>query len=99
VEELRNGKDEVEDLWHEEEKHRLAEVTEDSDDGERHASKVAKCVADKHSSWIPDSSDTMHCMQLLCVVRKYHSKVNKKHTHKYYNYSNINTLHELQSLL
>jgi len=96
VEELRNGKDEVEDLWHEEEKHRLAEVTENCDDGERHASKVAKCVADKHSSWIPDSSDTM---QLLCVVRKYHSKVNKTHTHKYYNYSNINTLHELQSLL
>jgi len=58
VEKLRNWEDKVEDLRHEEEQHRLAEVSENSNDGERHSGKVAKRVADKHSRRIPDSSQT-----------------------------------------
>jgi len=56
VEELRNGEDEVEDLWNEEEKHSLAEVAKDGDDSERHSSKVAICVTNKNCCRIPDNS-------------------------------------------
>jgi len=65
VEELRNGEDEVEDLWDEEEQHRLTEVAEDGDDSERHSGKVAVGVADKHSCWIPDNGklSLTHCSQ------------------------------------
>ena len=55
MKELRNWEDEVEDLRYEEQKHRLAEVAEDSNNGERHSGKVAERVADKHSRRIPNN--------------------------------------------
>jgi len=60
VEKLRNGEDEVDDLRYEEEQHRLAEVSEDSDDRERHPGKVAKSVTDEHSRRIPEQRDGTH---------------------------------------
>jgi len=42
-------------LRYEEQKHRLAEVAEDSNNGERHSGKVAERVADKHSRRIPNN--------------------------------------------
>ena len=52
--ELRDGVEEIEDLRHEDEQHRLAEVAEDGDDGERHSGKVAERIANKHARRIPD---------------------------------------------
>lgn len=50
---LRRRQNKVEDLRHKEEEQRLGEVSEDADDGERHASEIAEGVADKRPSWIP----------------------------------------------
>ena len=43
----------VEDLRHEQQQQRLAEVAEDRDDGKDHACKIAVCVSNKHPSWEP----------------------------------------------
>lgn len=53
LEELRDGIEEIDDLWNEKEKQRLAEVTQNGHHGKRHAGKVAEGVTDKHSWWIP----------------------------------------------
>ena len=53
AEELRTRKDEVENLWEEEEEQRLAEVRLDADDGEGHACYVAERVAGKRTGGIP----------------------------------------------
>ena len=53
VEELWDREEEVEDLRKEEEEHRLAEVTDDPDDGKRHASEVAVRVSHEDRSGEP----------------------------------------------
>lgn len=47
-EQLRNGVEEVEHLWDEEQQYGFAEVTEDADDRERHAGQVVERIAHKH---------------------------------------------------
>jgi len=74
VEELRDGEEEVEDLWYEEEQHRLAEVTEDSNNSERHPGKVAERVTNEHSCRIPDVSDTK---QSTCAEYSYKHSVDQ----------------------
>lgn len=45
---LRQGIDKVDHLRDEEEEHRLAEVSQDTDDGEGHPGKVAESVSNKN---------------------------------------------------
>lgn len=59
MEELGYGEDKVEHLWDEEQEHRLAEVSENGDDGKRHPSKVTECVADEHLCRIPNNASTV----------------------------------------
>ena len=52
-EQLRGAVQEIHDLRDEEQKHGLAEVSQDSHGGERHAGKVGECVTHEYSSRIP----------------------------------------------
>ena len=53
MEQLWNRVEEVENLWHEKEEQRLAEVTEDGNNGQRHAAEVAEGVAREDRRRIP----------------------------------------------
>ena len=61
LEQLRHREQKVEYLRYEEEEEKLAEVSENADDGERHACKVAECVADKHLARIPIVDEQRQC--------------------------------------
>lgn len=53
VEELRQGIQEVENLWDEEQQHGFAEVPKDAHYGKGHPSKKAERITHKHTRWVP----------------------------------------------
>ena len=55
-EELGHGEEKIDNLRNEEEQHRLAEMSNDSDHGKRHASEVAQRVTDENLRWTPEGN-------------------------------------------
>lgn len=53
-EQLGGGVKEVEDLRNEEQQQSLAEVAQDPNHSKYHASKIAECVAHKHTRGVPE---------------------------------------------
>lgn len=53
MKELRQGVEEIEYLWHKEEQHGLAEVSQDSHHGKSHARKVTEGISHKHLRRVP----------------------------------------------
>lgn len=80
VEQLRAGQEEVEDLRDEQQHERLAEMAQDSDDGEHHAREVAVCVPNKHTRRVlvvpperqrdRDEGDEVVCRRQVRVDRR-----------------------------
>lgn len=67
---LKKAECEIEELWDEEEKQRLGEVTENASAGQNLPSKVAEGVADKHQRWVSSESpqDSATCLSADSIL-------------------------------